>query len=350
MASATARFGVLHRVRASSLAIPAGIVALALIMGAVAVPAHPRTARRLLDRRGALGRHRVASADGHPVGPAPGRLAAAVLPDAARLDVDLRQRRGRDARLSVAFALLTIPAALWAGRSLSGWRAGWMAAIVAALHPFLTYYAQETRMYALATLLSLLAVTCFVHAFVLRDRGSWRRSRSSPCSSRSRTTGGCSSSSRRASRSSCSSPDRTSGAGSCSTRSWPTARSSSCTPRGSRRCCSSPPTPAAPWSTRTGAWTSSCPRCSRLFGGPRTGPLILLVGGIGLVALIFAGGSAAGPGSRAARRPRPRGAPGGRGAAAHHARRAARGLARLAGRAGLHDALLRRHRRAARCC
>ena len=33
MASATARFGVLHRVRASSLAIPAGIVALALIMG-----------------------------------------------------------------------------------------------------------------------------------------------------------------------------------------------------------------------------------------------------------------------------------------------------------------------------
>ena len=39
-------------------------------------------------------------------------------------------------------------------RSLSGWRAGWMAAIVAALHPFLTYYAQETRMYALATLLA----------------------------------------------------------------------------------------------------------------------------------------------------------------------------------------------------
>jgi mannosyltransferase len=72
--------------------------------------------------------------------------------------------------MSVGFALLSIPAALWAGRSLGGPRAGWMAAIVASLHPFLTYYAQETRMYSLAVLLSMLATTCFIRAYALRDR------------------------------------------------------------------------------------------------------------------------------------------------------------------------------------
>jgi mannosyltransferase len=72
--------------------------------------------------------------------------------------------------MSVGFALLSIPAALWAGRTLGGPRAGWMAAIIAALHPFLTYYAQETRMYTLAVLLSMLATTCFIRAYALRDR------------------------------------------------------------------------------------------------------------------------------------------------------------------------------------
>jgi len=73
--------------------------------------------------------------------------------------------------LSLGIALLTVPAALWAGRSLFGTRTGWMAAIIAALHPFLTYYAQETRMYALVALLTLLLAAVFVHAFVDRRRG-----------------------------------------------------------------------------------------------------------------------------------------------------------------------------------
>ena len=73
--------------------------------------------------------------------------------------------------LSLGFAILTVPAALWAGRSAFGARTGWMAAVVAAVHPFLTYYAQETRMYALVALLTLLLGAVFVHAFVDRRRG-----------------------------------------------------------------------------------------------------------------------------------------------------------------------------------
>jgi len=72
--------------------------------------------------------------------------------------------------LSVGFALLIIPVAFWAARSLAGPRAGWIAAVLAACHPFLTYNAQETRMYALMALLGLLVAATFAHAFVLRDR------------------------------------------------------------------------------------------------------------------------------------------------------------------------------------
>jgi mannosyltransferase len=72
--------------------------------------------------------------------------------------------------LSLGFALLTIPAALWAGWSLVGRRAGWIAALIAALNPFITIYAQETRMYSLVILLSILATAAFAHAFVFRRR------------------------------------------------------------------------------------------------------------------------------------------------------------------------------------
>jgi len=71
---------------------------------------------------------------------------------------------------SIAAALATIPAALWAGWSLFGRWAGWIAALLAACNPFLTIYAQETRMYALVILLSLVTTACFLHAFVFRRR------------------------------------------------------------------------------------------------------------------------------------------------------------------------------------
>jgi hypothetical protein len=72
--------------------------------------------------------------------------------------------------LSLVFALLTVPVACWGGVSLFGRRAGVYCAILAAGLPFLTEYAQETRMYSLLVLLSLLVAVGFVHAFVYRRR------------------------------------------------------------------------------------------------------------------------------------------------------------------------------------
>ncbi len=75
--------------------------------------------------------------------------------------------------LSLLAALLTVPAALWAGTVVGGARAGWLAALLAALNPFLTIYAQEARMYALVALLSVLACGSFVRGFV--DGVAWQR-------------------------------------------------------------------------------------------------------------------------------------------------------------------------------
>jgi 4-amino-4-deoxy-L-arabinose transferase-like glycosyltransferase len=72
--------------------------------------------------------------------------------------------------MSLLFALLTIPIGMWAGWSLFGRRAGYMAATLFAFNAFLTNYSQETRMYSLMGLLGLLATTAFLHAFVFRRR------------------------------------------------------------------------------------------------------------------------------------------------------------------------------------
>ena len=71
--------------------------------------------------------------------------------------------------LSVACALLTVPVAWWGARAALGARTGWFAAVLAALNPFLTQYAQETRMYALVVLLGLLATSCFLCAFAVPE-------------------------------------------------------------------------------------------------------------------------------------------------------------------------------------
>jgi hypothetical protein len=71
--------------------------------------------------------------------------------------------------LSLVFALLCIPAGYWAAR-IYGRPAAWIAAFLAALNPFITGHGQETRMYALMALLSLLATGSFLRAYVLRDR------------------------------------------------------------------------------------------------------------------------------------------------------------------------------------
>lgn len=72
--------------------------------------------------------------------------------------------------LSVAIALLAVPGGLWAGWSLFGRRAGLICAALGAVNPFLTAYAQETRMYSLMVVLSLVTTAAFLHVYVYRDR------------------------------------------------------------------------------------------------------------------------------------------------------------------------------------
>jgi mannosyltransferase len=72
--------------------------------------------------------------------------------------------------LSLVFALLTIPAAWWAGTSLFDKRVGWTLAGLTAISPFLTSYAQETRMYSLVILLVTLATAFFLHAYLYGRR------------------------------------------------------------------------------------------------------------------------------------------------------------------------------------
>lgn len=74
--------------------------------------------------------------------------------------------------LSLIFALLCVPAAWWALRAPFGVRTAWIGAALAALNPFLTSYAQETRMYSLVVLLGLLACGAFLRALVMR-RPRW---------------------------------------------------------------------------------------------------------------------------------------------------------------------------------
>ena len=70
--------------------------------------------------------------------------------------------------LSIMFALGTVIAAWWAGRSLFGRRVGWVMVALAAVNPLLAAYANETRMYTLMVLLATLATGAFVHVFVFR--------------------------------------------------------------------------------------------------------------------------------------------------------------------------------------
>jgi len=74
--------------------------------------------------------------------------------------------------LSVLFSVLAVLAAFGLVRALAGTRAGWFAAVLFAVNPFLTAYAQETRMYALVILLGTIACACFAGAFV-QGRGGW---------------------------------------------------------------------------------------------------------------------------------------------------------------------------------
>ena len=73
--------------------------------------------------------------------------------------------------LSLIFAVIAVPVAYWAGNTIFDRRTGVLAAIGIGACPFLNYYAQETRMYSLVVVLSLLASASFVLAFLHGRRG-----------------------------------------------------------------------------------------------------------------------------------------------------------------------------------
>jgi mannosyltransferase len=77
---------------------------------------------------------------------------------------------GETQALSVAIALVSVPGGMWAGWSLFGRRAGLVCAALCAVNPFLTQFAQETRMYSLMLVLSLLATAAFLHVFAFGRR------------------------------------------------------------------------------------------------------------------------------------------------------------------------------------
>jgi hypothetical protein len=77
---------------------------------------------------------------------------------------------GETQALSVFISLLAVPGGMWAGWSLFGRRAGLTCAALCAVNPFLTQFAQETRMYSLMLVLSLLATAAFLHVFAFGRR------------------------------------------------------------------------------------------------------------------------------------------------------------------------------------
>lgn len=74
--------------------------------------------------------------------------------------------------LSLLFSLGCIPLAYAVAQRLFGRLTGWCCATLAAFDPFLTYYGQETRMYAMVAFLSLVAALAYVEG-VLRGKRRW---------------------------------------------------------------------------------------------------------------------------------------------------------------------------------
>ena len=76
--------------------------------------------------------------------------------------------------LSLLFALAAVPVAFWGAGLVFGRRAAWIAAVLTVFNPFLSQYAQETRMYSLVVLLSMLATSLFLRAYTGDERPARR--------------------------------------------------------------------------------------------------------------------------------------------------------------------------------
>jgi mannosyltransferase len=65
---------------------------------------------------------------------------------------------------SLCFGILAVPLVYRAGRGLVGGQAATLTAALVAISPYLVWYSQDAKMYALVTTLSLLAITCQLEA------------------------------------------------------------------------------------------------------------------------------------------------------------------------------------------
>ena len=73
---------------------------------------------------------------------------------------------------SLCFGLLTVPLLYQLGRRLLGRRAALIAALLVAVAPYLVWYSQDAKMYALVTALTLLAMLCQLQA-LRTGRSRW---------------------------------------------------------------------------------------------------------------------------------------------------------------------------------
>ena len=76
--------------------------------------------------------------------------------------------------LSLLFALAAVPVAFWGAGLVFGRRAAWTAAVLMTFNPYLSQYAQETRMYSLVVLLSMLATSLFLRTYTGDERPARR--------------------------------------------------------------------------------------------------------------------------------------------------------------------------------
>jgi len=75
--------------------------------------------------------------------------------------------------LSLCSGVLAVPLAYQAGRQLVGRQAALMAAALMAISPYLIWYSQDAKMYALVTALTLLAMTCLLEALATQGTRWW---------------------------------------------------------------------------------------------------------------------------------------------------------------------------------
>ncbi len=75
--------------------------------------------------------------------------------------------------LAACAGVLAVPLAAWIGQALIGRRAAWLAALLVAVSPYMVWYSQEAKMYALVGALTLLAMACQLRALTTGRAGWW---------------------------------------------------------------------------------------------------------------------------------------------------------------------------------